>query len=172
MRSCAMLMRLLKGSMLRSRTTSNSRSVLKVLMSARSLRFWSASSRIAVLARSYSSWRARSCASVGVGSSLRSTFPLLVTSYITTLAHPGGGVSPMCVTPLSSTHFQAAWTHGAASAAGRTSRTSVLFMSMILGGLPRARRIAGGTSRCWRHCRASRAAREAWRRCPRVSRWR
>src|SRR5207253_762714 len=39
------------------------------------------------------------------GSILRITAPLRLISYMTTLAQPGGGVSPMCVKPFSSTHL-------------------------------------------------------------------
>ncbi len=51
---------------------------------------------------------ALSSSAVGVGSMVRITAPLRLVSIIFTFAQPGGGVSPMWVVPISSTHLYAA----------------------------------------------------------------
>src|SRR5471032_1425696 len=135
MRSSLLLMRPTSGSMLRSRTTSNSLSPLKDASSAVSLRFWSAAARSDSFLRSRSSCRAFTCSGVGVGSILRITAPLALISYRTTFAHASGGVSPMCVTPLLSTHLYDA-TAGAANAIANNIKILLIFFSRCAPCVP------------------------------------
>src|SRR5688572_14734062 len=129
-RSSDCVMRALSGSMLRSRAVSNSFSLAKVARSAESLRFCSAAALSARRCFSAASSRAFICSSVSEGSILRMMVPPRVTSYMTTFAHPSGGVSPMWVRPFSSTHRNAAWAAGAARANAMSRQSFLVFMGL------------------------------------------